>query len=421
MMIDRTHMPPVSNQFSLKMITPDRELIGETPFYFIDGGDEDVLKIEIIYQAGTAYESVSLQASTVNELIGEGTAKHTAQQINQWVDDYGAFIQRDVSRDHAAFTLFCLHKHLDAVLPFFVEMMNESSFPEDEVIINIKNRKARFESHLQKVEFVCRNEFSRLLFGAHPYGRAVKLDDYNHITNDVLKSFYASHYLSGTKTVFVSGKINAKVKEIISRHWHRDGKGIVQESLPEPDKFQPVQEHISMPNAIQSAIRIGKPMITITHPDYPMLNVANTIFGGYFGSRLMKNIREEKGFTYGIGSALHSFQQAGLFVIATEVGEEYTAQTLEEIQKELRNMHETLVPEEELEVAKNYILGNFLKTVDGPFAQAELIKLMVLKNMPFDFFNQYLNQIRETSSEQVLQMMNSYLKPDSLAQLVVGK
>jgi predicted Zn-dependent peptidase len=84
-------------------------------------------------------------------------------------------------------------------------------------------------------------------------------------------------------------------------------------------------------------------------------------------------------------------------------------------------MHETLVPEEEVEVAKNYILGNFLKTVDGPFAQAELIKLMVLKNMPFDFFNQYLNQIRETSSEQVLQMMNSYLKPDSLAQLVVGK
>lgn len=420
MTLIRNIPPAIQQEFSFTLIPPEKHFIQGVPYYLISGEDTDLVRLELVFQAGKMYEPSMLVASTANNLLGEGTSSHTAAQINARLDYYGAYIEKEVTHEHASVTLYCLGRFLKEVLPVFAELVMESVFPEHELRINMNNRKASFESNLKKVEFVCRLFFPSLLFPGHPYGKITRLEDYDHISQSEVFHFYQTHYLAAPVAVFLSGKANEQTLQLITDAfaWNKRTISVNQPPLP---AHVPVHQHIAMEDTIQTAIRIGRPAVTQEHLDFAVWSLANTILGGYFGSRLMKNIREEKGYTYGIGSALQMHPQSGVWHIATEVGVEYTQATLDEINKEILRMHHEPVGNEEMQIVKNYIQGNFLKMVDGPFAQTERIKNIVLKGLPEDYYQQLMMKIREATPDDVMQCMHTYMHPEQMSRLVVGK
>ncbi|MCX7744143.1 MAG: insulinase family protein [Flavobacteriales bacterium] len=420
MNLDRSIPPVIRQEFPFTLIQPEKQMIRGVPYYLISGDDTDLVRLELVFQAGSVYEPSALIASTANNLLGEGTSSHSAAEINARLDYYGAYIEKEITHEHASVTLYCLGRFLKDVLPFFAELVLDSVFPDRELRINLNNRKASFESNLKKVEFVCRQHFPSLLFPGHPYGKVTRLEDYDQVTQTDVFHFYQTYYHAAPVAVFLSGKANQQTFQLVSDafDWHKRTIPLNHIALPD---YTPVHKHIAMEDTIQSAIRIGRPAVTQEHPDFAIWSLTNTILGGYFGSRLMKNIREEKGYTYGIGSALQMHSQCGVWLIATEVGAEYTQATLDEINKEILRMHHEPVGEEEMQIVKNYIQGNFLKSVDGPFAQTERIKIIVLKGLPEDYYQRLIEAIRKASADDVLQCMHTYLHPDQLSRLVVGK
>jgi predicted Zn-dependent peptidase len=248
--------------------------------------------------------------------------------------------------------------------------------------------------------------------------------DYDSLTTASLKAFHRSHYVSNHCTLFVSGNVNSEVLQTLNTvlgkpNWMR-GNGVSHPAAV----FQTSGQHVNYvekEEAIQSAIRIGKLMFNKTHRDHPGMQVVNTLLGGYFGSRLMKNIREDKGYTYGIGSAVVSLLQGGYFFISSEVGSDVCSNAIDEIYKEIELLKTEPVPAEELQMVKNYMLGSFLKSIDGAFNLADRWKGILFYNLGYDYYERYIQTVKTISSEEVMQLARKHFQRESFLELVVGK
>ncbi len=419
--MNRTIQPEISHHYTFDLIEPEKEVLSNgIEIYYIQGGKQDVCRIDALYKAGNIFEHKNLTSSSTNDLLGEGTHQKTSLEVNDAFDFYGAYIQRESSRDYAGVSLFASDKHLGKLMPLLKDVITQSNYSQLEFDIYLKNRKARYEDSLKKVEFVCRNEFTGLLYGDHPYGKSLKLNDFENITRDEIEAWYHEFYRTQLPVVFVTGRVSEDSKKQIAENFvELNGKNI---SFPLSNfpQAQTGSHFIEQPGAIQSAIRIGRPIITIEHEDYSALSVSNTLLGGYFGSRLMKNIREEKGYTYGIGSGLVSFEKNGMWMIATEVGKDTTQPALTEIYKEMELLGKEPASDAELMTVKNYILGNFIKSIDGPFNQSDKIKTIILRNLNKEFYKEHIEKVMKVTSADIMSMVNKYFSRDLLTELVVG-
>ena len=420
-MINRTIQPDISHDYSFDLLDPEKQVLPNgIEIYYIEGGKQDVCRIDVLYKAGNIFETKNLLSSITNDLLGEGTKNKTSLEVNEAFDFYGAYIKRESSRDYSGISLFASDKHLANLMPLLLEVILESNYAQHEFDVYLKNRIARFEDNLKKVEFVCRNEFTGMIYGEHPYGKPLKKEHFGAVNRNEIEDWYHQQYVNQLPVVFVTGRVEEDSKKRITDGFSQlTGKKI---KFPETvfSKSLPGKYFIEQSGAIQSAIRIGRPIVTIEHEDYPSLSVANTVLGGYFGSRLMKNIREEKGYTYGIGSGLVSFEKNGMWMIATEVGKDVLPNALAETYKEIDKLATEPVPEKELEIVKNYILGNFIKSIDGPFNQSDKIKTIVLRNLDKNFYQDHIEKIMATSADDILKMVNHYFKKEDLVELVVG-
>ena len=239
---------------------------------------------------------------------------------------------------------------------------------------------------------------------------------------DQLKAFYSEHYLKGSIEVLVSGAISDKSMSTLENFLSNLPKN-ESNTLPELKKgsFEPGKVLVEKENAIQSAIRMGRPMFTINGEDYMKFKVLNTVLGGYFGSRLMSNIREDKGYTYGIGSALVSYQDQGVFLLASEVGADVCNNALKEIYFELGRLRDELIPEKELDLVRNYMLGNIVRNLNGAFDMMERYKEIKHCDLSYDYFPKYMETIKTVTSKDLQEVANRYLKEEDLLELVVGK
>ena len=171
---------------------------------------------------------------------------------------------------------------------------------------------------------------------------------------------------------------------------------------------------------MQSAIRIAKRTIGKSHHDFAKLHVVNTILGGYFGSRLMSNIREDKGYTYGIGSFVAPQKHDSYFGISTEVGADVSQKAINEIYKELESLRTELVSEEELNLVKSYLMGELLKSVDGPFSVAERWKGIILFDLDKSYFDNLVNTILNITPIEVRDIAERYLGSNDMYEVLVG-
>jgi zinc protease len=395
-------------------------------FYSLSAGSQEIVKIEFIFKAGMYHQAASLIASSTNNLLEVGSKSYSANQISDGIDFYGSFLELHVEQDFAIVSLFSLNKYLNESLKFIEELIKYPTFPDDEFKLYITNKKQNHFINSQKGDVLVRRKFSQLLYGEkHPYGLTVVDNDFDRINISEIKDFFSQYYTSNNCTIIASGNLPDSITETLNsffgeKKWGQTNDLILPKSYSIETTKQ--QKHfIYKEDAIQSAIRVGRVLFNKTHPDYFKFQVLNAILGGYFGSRLMANIREDKGYTYGIGSGVVNLVNTGSFYISTEVGNNVTSQTLKEIYKEIKILREKLVSVDELETVRNYILGQFLRSVDGPFALADKFKAIWEYNLDYTYFDLYFNAIKTVTPNDIIDLANKYLQEKDLLECVVGK
>jgi zinc protease len=403
----------------------EKTLDNGIPLYIVDAGTQDLVKIEVLFKAGTFNEPKRLIAAAVNSLLGEGTSLRSAENMADELDSYGAFFQAENGSDWSSASLYSLTKHLEHTLPLLKEILKNSVFPEKELGTYIQNQKQHLAVNNQRVDFIARKKFSEALFGAsHPYGYYAEEADLDALERNDLVNYFKTWYTSGNCKIIVSGKVEDQAVQLINRFLGCDKFSSVALPTPfvSPTESNKVKKwHVAKEDTIQSAIRIGKLMVNKVHPDYMGLQVLNTVLGGYFGSRLMTNIREDKGYTYGIGSAVASNLEAGYFFISTETGSEVCKNVLHEIYYEMNRLREDLIPEEELALVKNYMLGTFLRSIDGPFELANKFKGILTYGLGYDYYHKFIETIKSITPEKLRTLATIYFQEDSMLELVVGK
>lgn len=422
---ERTQIPPTS--LPERIIVPQAEkftLDNGIKVYSVNAGTQDVVRVELVFtDKSTRHNSIVITA--VNRLIREGTAKHTALEIAEMLDFYGAYLETESNPDFSSIVLFTLGKYINETLNIFSEVLFEAVYPEKELDIYKTNNKQFLRVNNEKVSYMARKKISEVLYGAqHPYGYNEKEADFDALHRQTLVDFYRSYYQSGNCIIFAAGKISdttiKSINEIFGKNDGQrtkpsNGKEIIFSSAAEKKHFVPKA------GALQSAIRIGKRIIDKRHPDFHPLMVLSTVLGGYFGSRLMSNIREDKGFTYGIGSMLGSMLHSGFFIISTEVRSEVTQQALDEIYNEIKRLSVEPVPDEEMQMVRNYMLGTFMRNIDGAFPLSDRCKSIVLFGLDYDYFERHMNAIRNTTTERLMQLASEYLTENSFYEVVAGK
>ncbi len=426
--LTRTIAPGFTTKFDLPELNWTTDYIkGNIPVHFINAGSQEVVKIEASFNAGEWFQNKNKIAIACNSLLREGTVSKSSSVISEILDFYGAYLESAISKDFAVVTLFSSNRFLAHTLSVFTDVLSNPVFPEKEFSIWVENKIQKLKVDLQKVDFVARNIFPELIFKAdNPYGKVTKEEDFRNLNTDDLKDFYRSHYCKGIRNIIVSGKVDEGIREqVLSELNNSISSSFVLGSKISPDNQilpnSPLSSSIDHPGALQSAIRIGRPLFSRLHPDYLEFTVLNTILGGYFGSRLMTNIREDKGYTYGIGSGISSLLKGGQFIISTEVGTEVTKDALKEIYAEIEALQTKLVPEEELDLVKNYMLGNFLRSMDGPFSLSERLSSLLDYDLTPEYLKQVIARIKATTPERIQFLASQYLNKRDLTELVVGK
>lgn len=424
--IDRNIQPDIKPINIIDLLDSENlKLDNGLQLHMLNSGTQDLVKIELVCEAGLAFQNKILISSFTNKMLAEGTKSYTAYEIAETFDRYGAYYSANIDKDFASVALYCLTKYLDQVLPVFAEIICEPLFPENELQILTNKTKQEFIINLKKVKSVAQLNFPQLIFGKnHPYGQMAHIDDFNKITQEDIKLFYQNFYLNADSKLFISGKLNKKIINKLNHHFSEFNIKFGTDKIS-PD-FSTVfntesNKRIKVNDALQSAIWVGKKLFNKFHPDFIGMQVLNTALGGYFGSRLMTNIREDKGYTYGIGSSVISHKQDGYLAIQTEVGAKHTGATLTEIYFEIDQLQTKLIGQKELELIKNFIKGQLIRSMDGPFAVHEKLKAVVLYNFDMQYYQHYINEVSAISSDTLRRLANEHLQKNSLYELIVGK
>jgi predicted Zn-dependent peptidase len=423
-MLDRTQ-PPLLHPIHHLVLPPVQTLTLDNgiPVHVVNMGTQEVLKVELIFNAGRPFETKQLAARATASMLKEGTKNYTSAQIAEQFDFYGSSISTPFHMDTSNVILYSLNKYVDQVLPVLAEMLAEPTFPQHELDTFIQVNQQNLQIDLTKNDTLAYRTVTELIFGKnHPYGYNSYPETYGLLERTDLLQHYERCYTAGNCQMVVSGKVTDELLTALNRHLSqaiRPGTLLTAQpqATPSPERKMRIQND----ETVQMALRVGRSLFNRQHPDYPGWYVLNTIIGGYFGSRLMENIREEKGYTYNIYSVLDTMHHDGCFYIATEVSNEFVNQTLEEIYNELDILQQEPVEEDELEMVRNYVAGGFLNMLDGPFNVSEVVKTLVTEGLPLRYFETLVNAVQEVTAEDLLALAQKYLNPEDFWEVVAGE
>lgn len=421
-MLDRQTAPAFKTITRLDLAQAvTRSLRNGTPVHVINAGDLEVVRLEFIFPAGRWFEDIKGQSYFCTHMLREGTTTRKAADISAYIDKYGAFLDLSAELDYVTVGLYCLNKHFATLIPLMKDLLHNAIFPEEELqtLLSIKGQHIRVNN--EKNNVVATQKFKEMIFGKdHPYGKYLKEDELNAIHRKDLARFYTDFFQRNYE-IIVSGKVEEEHLLCLDQYFgdkimHKARATQHHEASRPGDK----QLHVQKPESLQSSIRMGKVLIQKDHPDYKEMQVVNEILGGYFGSRLMKNIREEKGYTYGIFSRMISLKHAGYFIIGADVKKEFANATINEIYKEIKALQDHPVSKNELQTVKNYMIGSFLSGINTPFDLADKFKSIYLLGLGYDHYQEYIATINTVTEETIMEMAKRYLNEDDFTEVIVG-
>ena len=422
-MLDRTSAPSFGKIESINLLEPSvHHLDNGIPVFAINAGAQEVLKVELVFEAGTATTDKMLVSSVTSHLLTSGTKAHSALEIAQAVDFYGAHLETEISQDQCSLCLYTLNKHLDKTANWLSEVYESPIFPEREVETYILKSKQEMLVNLEKVSYLGAKGFSAALFGeTHPYGRSASISDYESFQREEILKFHETMIKDRILHIIVSGKLTDSTIEILNKRFGQHSRSEILTTEIEIGNTTGITSHIDKTDAVQNSIKIGRVLFNRAHPDFIGLQILTTVLGGYFGSRLMTNIREDKGYTYGIGAGLVSLKHSGYLSISTEVGSDVCQAAINEIYVEIERLRKNLIPTEELELVRNYMLGSILKSADGPFNIASKWKTYLKHGLGASAHYNLVKQIQTITPERLRELAASYLQKEDLVQVTAGK
>jgi len=426
---DRQIAPPIINavDFDFKLTKPElKTLDNGVEVWELDAGVEEVMMLELVFTAGNSWEKRNMIAPATSALLRNGTLNRTAFEINEFFEFHGAYIGTHCFNETASITLHCLSKQAAAMLPMIAEILVESTFPEKELEIFKQNSKQGLQVNLLKCDFVAHREIDAYLYGRqHPYAKMSRAEDIDALTREDLLEFFRQYYQHGQVVMFASGRLPAGFHMLLNKHfgdlpWQKANHHYpLQEAMPF-DSANRIHRISNDPNGVQGAIRLAQPFPSRQHPHYKEVQVLNMVFGGYFGSRLMANIREEKGYTYGIHSYIQHHCGSTAWLVSTEAGREVCEAAIAETWKEMQLLRTELIDEDELMLVRNYMLGSILGSLDGPFQIMNRWKGYVLTGVDGEqYFNDNIGVIKNIGAERLMELAEIYLQPERFYELVV--
>ncbi len=418
MTVNRKIRPELS-ELSLPSLLPHTctKLSNGIGLIVLSDPSQEVFKMDVIFEAGPYYQPSPLIASTALHMLNEGTRHHTSAAIAETFDYYGAYIDFNNGMHKAELNLLSLNKYANETIDMLAEMVRESIFPEHELEIYLRNKKQAFLTEKEKTSWLARKEFFRVLFGKnHPYANVTHERDYESVKRQSLVDFYRERINAAHCSIVLSGNVTGPIQNQVADLFGTLGHPAVSPSIPRYE-FQPSAPgsyNVPKTNAVQSSIRIGKSGVSLVQKDYAAFQLLNMVLGGYFGSRLMSNIREEKGYTYGIYSFNVTLPKASYWCVTADVNSQFTEAAIEETLKEIRKIQTELIPEEELALVKNYYHGELLREIDGVFSQADSLKNKLTYGMDNSIYRNIIEQIKTCTPEYLLDLANRYLKTEEL-------
>jgi len=354
-------------------------------------------------------------------LLTRGTKTRTKAQIDEAVDFMGASLNSSGSGLFGS----CLTKHTEGLLDLMADVLLNPTFPKEEFDKVINQTKSALALAKTDPNSIAANVSSVLNFGKnHPYGNIQTEMSAEKITVDACKAYYQMHFRPNISYLVVVGDIApGKARELAEKYfgkWERGEVAKTNHPTPQPPAGARVA-FVDKPGAVQSVIQITYPVVLKPGPpDAIKASVLNTLLGGYFGSRLMSNLREGKGYTYGAGSSLSPDPLVASFEADASVRNEVTDSSVTQFLLEMNRLRTEKVGEEELAMVKNYLSGGFARSLESPQTVARFALNTVRFNLPEDYYATYLEKLAAVTPDDLLAMARKYILPDQAHILVVG-
>lgn len=424
-MLNRMIAPDFKEIKGINLVEPEKLVYpnGLKAFIF-QAPDLDLIKLEFTFDNILLKEQLAILNPVLSSMLKEGTKTLTSKEIADTVDFYGAYLMPEYSFDQSSLTVYTMHKYVDKVLPILADILQNSIIPQSELDTNIRNNKQSLQISLQKNDVLARRNFYKEVFQGTRYGVLPTEEIYDSISRDAILALYRRQIQPSNCNLFVAGNVDDKIKNLISTFFGKEWEN--KEELYKPARLEfgsyTTELYIEeKPDALQSAVRLGGLTINRRDADFPALQFVNTLFGGFFGSRLMRNIREEKGYTYSIGSYIGNLRHTGFITIASEVGVDVTKQTLAEIQKEFEILRQEKTSEDEIGLVRNYMQGMLLGSLESIFSHVDKFKAVYFSGLDNDYYSYYSDVIKNMDASKVQNIAIRYFDYDKLFKVVVGK
>lgn len=360
-------------------------------------------------------------SSLAGSLLSRGTTTRTKAQIDEEVDFVGGSVSSSAQGGFAS----GLTRHSETVLSVFADVMLNPSFPEEEFEKLKFQTISGLQSQKDSPDAISANVSGAMVYGKdHPYGEITTEQTVTNTTVDDCRNYYRKYFVPNNTYLVVVGDITtAKAKKQAETYFGKWARGEAQkQTFPVPAAPEKTQVHfVDKAGAVQSVVNITYPVdLHPASPDVIPSRVMNTILGSGFSGRLFRNLREDKAYTYGAYSSLNTDEVVGRFSASASVRNVVTDSAVTEFLYELNTIRNEEVTDSELELAKNFIAGNFARSLESPETVASFALNTFRYNLPQDYYATYLERLQKVTKADVLAMARKYVRPDKAHIVVVG-
>jgi zinc protease len=380
--------------------------------------------LSLLAGRGTAYKTQPGVAQLAGRVANEGTVTRTSLQIKQELRSIGGSLTVGVDNDATTLSATSLSDFSPKLLDIVSDVARHPAYPQSEVALAKTNFAQEIEEQRSSPDFLAQEELDKALFGGHPYSFSVPDPAaIKNVTRDSLKTFAATYYVPNNATLVIVGDFDAAtMKSEVGKafgSWKR------VPLPPAPKLVLPVRDKrqiyvIDRPGSVQSTILIGAPAPPRRSADYIPLRTTNMIYGGAFYSRLTRNIRESKGYTYSPFSSADLRRAAGAFTAGASVRNEVTGPTILEMLYELDRMRVEPVTAEELQSAKTYSIGGMELELESQASLAGRISTIYIDELSRDFLQTFRDKVAALTPAEVQRSAAKYFDTYRSAIVVVG-
>ncbi|TVR77598.1 MAG: insulinase family protein [Chitinophagaceae bacterium] len=401
----------------------EKVLAENTVFSYINDTNNPTVKLSLKLNAGSWFEHKKLIATTCARLAKSGTISQKSAQIAEAIDCSGGKLIFNCMEDHAWITLRCLSENLPELLGILSQLFKESTFPQTELDIHKKHRLQQLKLNNKKTEYLAQKHFFASVFGSeHPYGFYTEAAFIDALERKDLLDFFESNYTRENLQIMGVGNFNeqyfGEIEKLIQSV--KSGEGEKQNFMHPIQPALNKEIFIPVKDAEQVSLAMGNRSPLRSDPEYIDYSIMIALLGGYFGSRLMMNLREKKGLTYGIYAQIQNYKHSGCLVIQAELKKGSGEKAIGEVFFEMERLKHELVSNEELRNLKQYLSGNLLSMLDGKLRQYEMLRQFKTFGLDEDFLYRYFNRIKKIEPEDIQQLALKYLDKNSFFTVISG-